>query len=206
METWLCFCLTVSAGCVNGHLLANSQRWWDARVLFYISKRWLKQLLIDLCRIQRLSKHFDERGFQQDNRLCTPEIRRNKSSCFCIHCLCIDSWEIAFPIQHWWVMSPCSCVLSESDVRDKETHPWCEDNCGGGGWCGEGWQDGGVEGADHCSSSSSVLPRWLWTHKDWILCQSKICSSSVTLSGIVLWSWLLWALDKQTTFEGCLCL
>lgn len=72
-----------------------------------------------------------------------------------------------------------SCWFLESDLWDKEAHSWYQDNSRGGRWCSEAWEGGGVERADHCSSSSSVMSRWLRAHQDWLLCQSK--SSSVPL-------------------------
>lgn len=72
-----------------------------------------------------------------------------------------------------------SCWFLESDLWDKEAHSWYQDNSRGGRWCSEAWEGGGVERADHCSSSSSVVSRWLRAHQDWLLCQSK--SSSVPL-------------------------
>lgn len=72
-----------------------------------------------------------------------------------------------FDTCRWW-----RCVVSENHLRDQEARPWRQDHRRGGGWRGEGWERAGVERTNHCSSSSSVVPRRLRPHKDWILCQS----------------------------------
>lgn len=69
------------------------------------------------------------------------------------------SWALSLEKSN--LQKNCFHSMLERELRNQEAHPRRQDDSRGGRRCGEAWEGGGVERADHCSSSSSVLSCWL---------------------------------------------